>query len=231
MAVSTVVPGVHQISLGAVNAYLLESPDGLTLIDAGFPNNEKAILKAVESLGRQASDVRHIFLTHCHIDHAGSAAALKRATGAEVLMHPTDAALVSRGEFLRPLTPAPGFVNAIVGRLTVWLAPKKMEPCVVDQELHDGQELSTVNGLRVVHVPGHCEGQVALLWPQSGGVLFAADSCASAFGLALSPAYEDLEAGRRSLKKLASLEFEHACFGHGGPLRGGAAEKFRKLWG
>src|SRR5207302_1553049 len=72
-----------------------------------------------------------------------------------------------------------------------------------------------------------CAGQLAFLWPEHGGVLLAADAAASVFGLSLSPMYEDLDEGRRSLAKLASLDFEVACFGHGRPIAGGAAGRFR----
>jgi glyoxylase-like metal-dependent hydrolase (beta-lactamase superfamily II) len=67
------------------------------------------------------------------------------------------------------------------------------------------------------------------LWPQKGGVLFAADACSNVFGLNLSIAYEDLEEGKRSLNKLAELEFQIACFGHGKAILHDAAEHFRWL--
>ena len=42
MAVKRVIKGVHVIPMGFSNAFLIEGDDGLTLIDAGFPNKEAA---------------------------------------------------------------------------------------------------------------------------------------------------------------------------------------------
>jgi glyoxylase-like metal-dependent hydrolase (beta-lactamase superfamily II) len=62
-------------------------------VDVGDPNNTKAIQKAVQAISRQMSDIRHILVTHCHRDHAGSLAAVKQITGAPAYMHPIDAAV------------------------------------------------------------------------------------------------------------------------------------------
>src|SRR5436309_3233459 len=77
-------------------------------------------------------------------------------------------------------------------------------------------------GVRAIHVPGHCAGQLAFLWPEHGGVLIAADAAANVFGLAPSPLYEDLAEGMRSLSRLSAFDFEVACFGHGRPITTGA---------
>ena len=71
---------------------------------------------------------------------------------------------------------------------------------------------------------------MAFLWPEHGGVLIAADAAANVFGLGLSPVYEDLDEGRRSLGKLAGLDFEVACFGHGKPIPSGASRRFAQKW-
>ncbi|MDB6077762.1 MAG: Zn-dependent hydrolase, glyoxylase, partial [Akkermansiaceae bacterium] len=106
-------------------------------------------------------------------------------------------------------------------------------PVRVDREIKDGDLLPVVDGgLEVIHVPGHCSGQVALRWERHGGVLFAADACVNqSKEMEWAPSYEDLEEGRRSLRKLAGLEFEVACFGHGAPIVGGAKAGFVRKWG
>jgi ribonuclease BN (tRNA processing enzyme) len=52
--------------------------------DAGVPGSAAKIVRAIESLGRTPADIRHIIVTHCHPDHAGSLAAIKRLTTAPV---------------------------------------------------------------------------------------------------------------------------------------------------
>jgi glyoxylase-like metal-dependent hydrolase (beta-lactamase superfamily II) len=230
MAATVVVPGLWEVSLGFVNAFLLETDNGLALIDTGVKGSAEKILEVVRATGRAPADIRHILVTHCHSDHTGSLAELKRLTGASAAMHPVDAAMVRAGKTSRPLTPAPGLINGILGRLLLRFAPTSIEAAEVEHEVQDGETLPIAGGLQAVHAPGHCAGQLAFLWPQHGGVLITADAAANAFGLALHPVYEDLAEGKRSLAKLAALEFEVACFGHGRPIRSGASGRFRQKW-
>lgn len=228
MAAKQIVPGVYAIGLGPVNAFLIDA-DGLTLIDTGIAGSADKILAAVRSMGRQPSDIRQILVTHCHGDHTGSLAALKQATGAPAFMHPLDAALVREGKAARPLKPY-GLIGRIVLRLLARRAPAGVEPAEIEHEVQDGDELGFAGGLRAIHVPGHCAGQLAFLLPRHGGVLFAADAAANMMGLAPSIFYEDLPEGKRSLEKLATLQFDVACFGHGRAITSGAGGRFRKKW-
>ena len=226
MATTQIVEGLWQISLGGVNAFLLD--DGaLTLIDTGMPKSEDKIVAAIQQTGKKVTDLKHIIVTHCHPDHAGSAAALKRMSGARVYMHPLDAAMVRKGESARPMTPSPGLLRKLMFRLFV--KPMPIEPCAIDLEIGDGAELAIAGGLKVIHIPGQSAGQIALLWPRRR-LLFAADACANmpTFGYALG--YESLEEGKKSLRRLAALDFDAAVFGHGGPIKSGAAQKFRQTF-
>ena len=77
--------------------------------------------------------------------------------------------------------------------------------------------------------PGHCAGQVALLW-QGGRLLICADVCSNVLGLGGPIAFEDAGEGRRSQRRLAGLDFQAACFGHGRPIVSGAAQRLRRAF-
>ena len=166
MDVMQVVPGLWQVKIRFVHAFVLDDGDGLSLVDTGIPGSAGVILDAVRSIGRQPGDVKRILATHCHSDHSGSLAELKRATGASAFMHPTDAAMIREGRSRRPLKPAPGLVNALICRFLLPDAPSEVEPAEVEHEVNDGDTLP--NGLRAIHVPGHCAGQLAFLHPGHG---------------------------------------------------------------
>ena len=237
MSIKQVVPGVYQVSLGFVNAYLLVGED-VTVIDTGIPGSGPKILGALREVGKRPQDIRQILLTHLHADHTGSAKALQDAITADggqaqLYMHPTDAEAFQRGQVMRPVQTAPGVMNkVIVGLFMRRAGPITVEPAQVDCLVADGDELPVAGGLKVIHAPGHAAGQVVFLWPRQGGVLFAADTCGRMFGsLGYPPVFEDFEVGKQSLRRLAGLRFENAVFGHGEPICGGAAEQFRKKWG
>ena len=74
---------------------------------------------------------------------------------------------------------------------------KRVNPVAIDQPLTAGELLPIAGGIEVIHVPGHCAGQVALLW-HSGRMLFAGDVCINVIGLGDPVGFESLEDGRAS---------------------------------
>ena len=223
-----VVEGVHMLSMGMANAYLIESADELILIDAGYPEKEKVVFKAIRELGYWPQQLKHLILTHAHPDHIGSAARIVRETGARTYMHPVDIPIAEGGGPFRPMQPAPGLMGHILCPL-FFHPNKRVEPVAINQPLTEKETLGLADGIEVIHTPGHCAGQVALLW-RPGRLLFAGDACANMMGLGDPIGFENLEEGRASQRKLAGFAFDNAVFGHGSPVLGNAAMEFRKQW-
>jgi len=222
------VPGVHLVdNVRGGNVHLLV--DGrLTLIDTGMPGNAAAVLGFIRSLGREPGELDHIIITHGHIDHAGSAAELRRLTGAKVVAHrdevthTPDGTCVLRGD-------VQGRKNPFV-RLPSRLG--RFEPCPVDIMVDDGETLPCSGGMQVVHTPGHTRGSMSLLLEESG-VLFVGDAIISNRERLSRPLPfgADREESERSLAKLAGLTFHTCCFGHGPSLTSSAREAVTSLAG
>lgn len=229
MAVKSVIEGVYVVAMGTANGYLVEGKDGLTLIDAGFPRKEAAVFGALQQLGRSPHELKHLILTHGHPDHIGSAAAIVRKTRARTYMHPLDIPLAQSGGPFRPMTPAPGLLRQILCRV-MYDPNQRLEPVTIDQPIADGETLPIAGGIDVVLVPGHCAGQVALLW-RAGRMLFAADALMNVTGLGDPLGFEDIEKGRASQRKLGGLSFDAVGFGHGKPITRDAAARLRKWAG
>jgi glyoxylase-like metal-dependent hydrolase (beta-lactamase superfamily II) len=215
--------------MGFANAFILDSGPELVMVDAGFPGKASIALDAIRQLGRSPRDLKHLVFTHGHPDHIGSAAALVRETGATTYMHSVDAPIAESGGPFRPMTAAPGLLHKVMYRL-FWHPGERMEPVRIDKPLIDGETLPIAGGLTVIHSPGHCAGHVSLLW-RGARMLIVGDVCMNLVGLGDPVGFEDVEEGRRSQRKLASLSFEAGCFGHGLPIVSGAAERFRRAWG
>jgi len=71
-----------------IAAYVLETGDGLALIETGPSSTLAALEAGVESLGRELADIRHLLVTHIHLDHAGAAGlVLRRNPDARLYVH------------------------------------------------------------------------------------------------------------------------------------------------
>jgi len=222
-----ITPRLWQLKLGVVNSFLLDTEDGLLLIDTGYPKSADKLFAAVRLTGNDPADIRHLLLTHCHIDHAGSAAEVHRRTGARTYAHAIDAALIINGIGERHDTAvAPGLIPALVYRLFIKNAGTNYEPLPIDQPLQHGQVLALAGGIEVIHTPGHSAGHIALLLRQEG-VLVAADFCAHVLGLGYSTVNEDIAIARQSILRAADYPFEQAVFGHGNPLQKQANQQLR----
>jgi glyoxylase-like metal-dependent hydrolase (beta-lactamase superfamily II) len=219
-----VVPSVFQIGGPGIGAFLLAA-DELVLIDTHVPKRLPKLLAAIRRAGRRPEDVRHIVITHYHLDHVGGLAAAAEATGGDVYVHPGDAAVIRNG------VEAP--IRTIgIGRVLLpafyAVRSKRFRPAPIDHELADGDQIGST-GLRAIHTPGHTSGHMSYLWPERGGVLFVGDALANNLGrLNFGYSCEDTAAAKRSFRKLAELDFETAVFGHGLTIKRNAAAKFRK---
>jgi len=229
MAVEEIAPGVHAIGMRYVNAFLIAGEDGLTLVDSGLPKKKRTILSALARMGKQPADLKHVLITHHHIDHMGSLGDVMEATGARSYVHPLDSPIV-RGDEPQPGPNPKSLLGIFAGPLIARFGPAPTT-AAVDVEVADGEELAIAGGIRAVHTPGHTPGHLAFLLARDGGVLFAGDAAANMvrLGLPIGMFTADRQQAKESIGKLAALEFEVACFGHGRVLKGAANLKFRRL--
>ncbi|WP_433167099.1 MBL fold metallo-hydrolase [Kribbella sp. CA-247076] len=153
-------------------------------------------------------------LTHFHDDHAGGAAEVA-AWGVPVVAHAADAPVI-RGEVKGP---PPNFTEQELElhRLVAAGLPPA-PPVQVDQEVGDGDVLDFGGGAVVVSTPGHTDGSIAIHLPEYG-VLFTGDIAAEHEGAVMLGVFNlDTETAAASFRKLAALEADVVCFGHGRPL-------------
>jgi len=170
----------------ATNVYLLldEKP---SLIDVG--GDSKFILDAIRR-HIDPKEIKYIFITHSHFDHALAAVDFKRWFGCKIVMHEKEVEMIKRGYTLRPFHLEPDIV-------------------VVGGETFDLGEIT----LEVIHTPGHTLGSVCYYerrkrWLFSGDTVFA-------YGFGRT----DLPGGNKfelieSLKKLAEIDVVNLYPGH-----------------
>jgi glyoxylase-like metal-dependent hydrolase (beta-lactamase superfamily II) len=223
-----IFPFIYALPGSYVNVFLIAEEDGLTVIDSGLKGSDRKIVRAIRELGRKPEEIRTLLITHHHADHVGSLAALLGRSSATALAQPLEAPNIA-GEKPRP---NPGsMAGRIFGTLIERLPQNNPPPARPNHDATDGAVVPVAGGVQVIHTPGHTAGHVSYLMPGHGGVLFAGDAAGHVFGRLGKPALiftEDMAAAKASMRKLAALDFDTACFGHGGVLKGKANIEFRK---
>ena len=215
---------VHTLALRMANAYLLEFPSGLLLVDTGAPGSARIVLRSMQEIERD--DLRLIYITHAHYDHYGSAAELRRLTGASLAVHPGDAAAMAAG--LSPLGSARGRgrpVQAFTRLFSPWL---RLTPAPPDLSLAGGQDLASLGfPATIIHTPGHTPGSSCLLVMDR--LAFVGDLLSTSRRPHLQRYYaSDWNQLPGSLARLQALHPELVYPGHGNhPLDGASLQRLR----
>lgn len=84
---------IHTIDLcfqgepGVIASYLIEADGDLALIETGPGSCHDALIDGVRAIGHEPSAIKHVFVTHIHLDHSGGAGWWAQQ-GATVYCHP-----------------------------------------------------------------------------------------------------------------------------------------------
>ncbi|MEK6260400.1 MAG: MBL fold metallo-hydrolase [Planctomycetota bacterium] len=162
----TVVPGIHLLgNLGPSAAYVVETSEGLVLIDSGLDSDAQVLKSEMAKLGLDWKRLHAIFLTHVHGDHSGGAEQLRSETGAKVYAGQADATVLRSGESR----------DAFFG--TFKMPDHSPHPTTVDIELEGHETIAFGNArLQALDTPGHTPGSTCYLIERAGlRVLFAGD--------------------------------------------------------
>lgn len=191
--IETVAEGVHRLplplpmdALTAVNIYVLETPNGLVLIDGGWNVSEgrEQLEVMLGELGFKMSDISEILVTHMHRDHYTLAAALQREFGCEVRLGAGEGpsmAIVqndstdTRAHFdiLREAGAAPlidswiEWIESQPEKSDSWRTPNSW---ISDGELFERGSFT----LRAISTPGHTRGHFIFI-EEDLGLMFSGD--------------------------------------------------------
>ncbi|MBK5218277.1 MAG: MBL fold metallo-hydrolase [Thermoleophilia bacterium] len=225
MALERVADGVWLLRgdfRGAMNIYFIEDGDGVVQFDAGTRGMRKRARAAAAELG----GLKRVVLGHAHADHRGTAPYM----GAPVFCHADEVADAESDSYIAPYW----HLSELPVTPVRWLYERVLLPrwdggaVKIAGTVAEGDEVA---GFRVIHLPGHAPGLIAL-WRERDRITLVSDVVYMVDSARLKPLPEgeasvphpawawNHELARQSVRRLAALEPEVVGAGHELPLRG-----------
>ena len=193
-----IIGNVHYVGTNELGVYLVTSPQGHVLIDGGFAETAPLILDSIRALGFKPEDVKALLTTQAHMDHVGSMAGLKAATGAKIMIMEQDVPMMvsgGKGDF--------AFGDTFM-----------FPPAAVDRVLHD-RDVVRVGDIQLTArlTAGHTKGCTTWTMKVNDGaktrdvVIVGSPNVNPGYKLVRDPSYpgmmEDFEKTFRVLKSLS----------------------------
>jgi glyoxylase-like metal-dependent hydrolase (beta-lactamase superfamily II) len=202
---------------GIIAATAVETNDGLVLFDTGPESTFENVAAELQEAGFAAKDVRHVFLSHIHFDHAGAAWRFAEL-GATIYVHPRGAPhLIDPTKLIDSATRVYGDE---MERLWGQFAP------IAEQSVRVMHDMDLVRvapfEVRAIATPGHASHHHVYQWEDN---LFGGDVAGVRLGGGppippFVPPELHIESWKESLKKIRALNIARLFLPHFGPIKG-----------
>lgn len=213
------VGNVYWVGTYDLSTYLITTPQGHILVNTGLADSAAQIRSSVEALGFRMADVKILTATHGHYDHVAALAALKKMTGAKVMVSEADRELLESGgkaDFRFGDSPSARF-----------------EPVRVDQTFKDLDTISLGGTTLTAHLhAGHTKGATSFTFNvQDGGKTYRviiANMASINPGVKMSgmPGFPDIaQAYARTFRAQKELQIDVWLASHAGQF--GLHEKYK----
>jgi glyoxylase-like metal-dependent hydrolase (beta-lactamase superfamily II) len=180
--------------------FVIDFSGELIMIDTGAGRSARTLVRNIEGAGLDPKKISTVILTHCHIDHIGSAPYFRENFGCKLAAHDKDADAIEEGD---PIMTAANWYET------------DFPPTPVDIRFKADHETLQFGAeeLHLLHTPGHTPGSMSLYLDRGGKrVLFGQDI----HGPFLPSFKSDVGRWRKSMEQLLALEADILCEGHFG---------------
>jgi glyoxylase-like metal-dependent hydrolase (beta-lactamase superfamily II) len=178
------------------SVYLVDGGEETVLIDTGAGEGFDLIVDNIRSLGLRPEKLKAVIATHSHIDHIGALFRFREEYGVEVIAHELDTEAIETG----------------IGSGAEYYGVS-YQPCKVDVILRGTEETLRCghHDLKVIHIPGHTPGSIAVYLDAGTRILFGQDVHGPYFLKG-----SNTDQAKISLRRLIDLDADILCEGHFG---------------
>jgi glyoxylase-like metal-dependent hydrolase (beta-lactamase superfamily II) len=206
---------------GIIAATALETNDGIALFDTGPESTFDNVIVDLAKAGFAAADVRHVFLSHIHFDHAGAAWRFAES-GATVYVHPVGAPhLIDPTKLINSATRIFGHeMPKLWGRIAP--VPAERVKVIEDNELIRVPPFQ----VRAIATPGHADHHHVYHWDDN---VFGGDIAGVRIGAGppippFVPPQLHIESWRESIARIRALQPANLYLPHFGKVEGSIAQ-------
>lgn len=147
---------LYYVGNADVSAHLIDSGDGLILIDTTYPSTAALLVHSIWEIGFRPEDIKIILHTHGHFDHFGGTALIKMLSGARTFLGEADARMFRENPDLALCADCSGYAYT--------------EPFTPDVEICDGDCITLGNSrIKAIATPGHTDGTMSFFFDVNDG--------------------------------------------------------------
>ena len=223
---------IYNLGNRVVNCYLVSIDSGYMLVDTGYAENYRLFRKRLQQTGVSPKEIKYIFLTHAHDDHAGFLNEVLAMTDAQVILHPKAVERLQAGQN--------SFEGGCSNRLA-WLFCRVLALCGKGEHRFPPIKKEYLNRLittdseafkemalpfEVIETPGHTADHIAML---RDGILFCGDAAMNGFPSIRRVIIwiENVEQYRRSWAKMIAANATAIYPAHGKPFSPSDLKKYQ----
>ncbi len=213
-----VIGNVYFVGTQDLGIFLITTPQGNILINAGLEENVPLIQQSVEKLGFHFADTKILLISQAHFDHDAGSAAIKKLTGAKYMVMDADVPVVESGGNADFHYNDSTELSADTRALIHYPAAK------VDRVLHDGDTVQLGDTVLTAHLtPGHTKGCTTWTMRASEGgktydvVIIGGAAANEGYNLVNDKLYPQMAADfEKAFRVLKSLPCDVFLGAHGG---------------